>query len=108
MLLTAACQCGANQYSFSVSNESLPLKAHLCSCNISRRISGVLVTSYVPIPSYNSPPGLDKLTKYKSSDILNRYFCSICGAHMFLEYSHDGHFEVSTGTLDSSDDVVEY
>jgi hypothetical protein len=106
--LTVACHCGATTYSFSVPAESLPLEAYLCHCNISRRISGLLCTSYVPIPTSNAPPDLTPLTAYKSSDILKRHFCSTCGTQLFLEYNADGHFEVSTGTVDRADGVIKF
>jgi len=110
--LTVACMCGAASHNFSAPVSSLPLPTHLCSCDISRRISGSLLTSYVDITHGLDAlkPHLSALTPYRSSDILTRHFCSTCGTQMYLEYSHDGHFEAATGTLqiDSSDDVVDY
>ncbi|KAF2685042.1 hypothetical protein K458DRAFT_417143 [Lentithecium fluviatile CBS 122367] len=110
--LTVACLCGAASHTFSVPASAFPLPTHLCSCNISRRISGSLLTSYVNITHGVDPPkpDLSALTPYKSSDILTRHFCSTCGTQMYLEYNHDGHFEAATGTLqvDSTDNVVEH
>ncbi|KAF1967280.1 hypothetical protein BU23DRAFT_516579 [Bimuria novae-zelandiae CBS 107.79] len=110
--LTVACMCGAAKHIFQVPKSSLPLSTHLCSCNISRRISGSLLTSYFNIThGSNSPkPALNNLTPYKSSDILTRHFCATCGTQMYLEYSHDGHFEAATGTLqvDNTDGLIEY
>lgn len=106
--LAASCHCKANQYSFSVPASALPLPAYLCHCNISRRISGLLFTSYVEIPSGNPPPDLSKLTAYVSSNILTRRFCSTCGTQLFLKYSADGVWCVSTGTLDRSDGIVDF
>lgn len=104
--------CGAATHTFNVPTTSLPLPTHLCSCNISRRISGSLLTSYVNITHGSNPPKPDvtALTRYKSSDVLTRYFCSTCGTQMYLEYNHDGHFEAATGALhvDSTDDIVDY
>lgn len=104
--------CGAAAHTFQVSTSSLPLPTHLCSCNISRRISGSLLTSYVNITYGPDPPkpDLSALTPYKSSDILTRYFCSTCGTQMYLEYKRDGHFEAATGTLqlESTDGIIDY
>lgn len=105
--ITVACHCQNNRYSFKVDWEELPYKPHLCSCNISRRISGVLFTSYVPVPKRNAAPEQTSLTAYKSSDLLNRHFCSTCGTHMFLEYS-DGHWEVATGLVSDADEILQY
>jgi len=105
--ITITCHCKRNQYSFEVDREELPFKAQLCSCNISRRISGVLFTSYVPVSDRNAAPGRTNLTAYKSSDLLNRHFCTICGTHMFLEYA-DGHWEVATGLIPDADEILQY
>ncbi|KAF2729255.1 DUF636 domain protein [Polyplosphaeria fusca] len=110
--LDVSCLCGAVTHSFSVPVGSLPLASNLCSCNISRRISGSLLTSYVNIT--HSPdtkrPNLEALTPYRSSTILTRHFCSTCGTQMYLEYDQDGHFEAATGTIqaDNTDNIVEW
>ncbi|KAF2467927.1 uncharacterized protein BDR25DRAFT_374247 [Lindgomyces ingoldianus] len=111
--LKLSCHCGTNTHTFTVPLSSLPLPAHFCNCNISRRISGSLLTSYISLPSTSptSPnPDLSALTPYKSSDILTRYFCTTCGTHMYLEYASDGHFEAATGTLivESTDGIVDF
>lgn len=106
--LTASCHCKANQYSFTIPQSALPLLAYLCHCNISRRISGLLFTSYVAIPPGNPPPDLSNLTAYVSSNILTRRFCKTCSTQLFLEYSADGAWWVSTGTLDRSDGIVDF
>jgi len=106
--LTASCHCRANQFTFSVPTTSLPLLAYLCHCNISRRISGSLFTSYVAVPAANGSPDLRNLTAYKSSNILTRWFCTTCSTHLFLEYSADGAWWTSTGTLDRSNGIVSF
>ncbi|KAF2827109.1 hypothetical protein CC86DRAFT_323020 [Ophiobolus disseminans] len=111
--LTVSCSCGVAKHTFQVSSSSLPLPAHLCSCDISRRISGSLLTSYINIthPATSpSKPDTSRLTPYDSSGILRRWFCTTCGTHMYLEYHSDRHFEAATGTLqcEASDDIVEF
>ncbi|KAF2276555.1 uncharacterized protein EI97DRAFT_43896 [Westerdykella ornata] len=108
--LTSSCFCGRSTYTFSVPTSSLPLDLRLCSCDISRRTSGTLFTSYITVPAGNPEPDLSTLTAYESSSILTRHFCSTCGTHMFLEYRADEHFEVASGTLqlESTDGIVDY
>lgn len=110
--LAVSCYCGSATHTFHVPLASLPLPTHLCSCNISRRISGSLLTSYVNITHGLDPPNpnVSQCTPYRSSDILTRHFCSTCGTHMYLEYHHDGHFEAATGTLqvESTEGIVDY
>jgi hypothetical protein len=110
--LMVSCSCGTATHTFAVPLSSLPLPSHLCNCDISRRISGSLLTSYINIThSLEAPkPDISNLTAYDSSDILRRWFCSTCGTHMYLEYHSDGHFEAATGTLqvDKSDRIVQF
>ncbi|KAF2269571.1 hypothetical protein CC78DRAFT_434668, partial [Lojkania enalia] len=107
-----SCLCSAAKHKFLVPSDALPLPTNLCNCNISRRISGTLLTSYINISHYDGvpTPELTVLTPYKSSEILTRYFCSICGTQMYLEYNHDGHFEAATGTLqvDNTDGIIDF
>lgn len=103
--LTTCCHCGAASHSFAVPASSLPLPTYLCNCNTSRRCSGSLLTSYVNIthPTDLAPcppnPDIVALTPYQSSTQLTRWFCRLCGTHMYLQYHDDGHFEAATGTL---------
>ena len=110
--LTVSCHCGAATHTFSVPTSSLPLPTHLCNCDCSRRISGSLLTSYINITHDPAAPKPDvsALSKYPSSAILNRYFCSACGTQMYLEYHKDGHFEAATGTLqvESTDGIIKF
>lgn len=105
--IRASCMCRAATHTFTAPTSSLPLPAHLCSCNISRRISGALLTSYVRFPD-GSKPDVSSLKAYRSSDILRRHFCPTCGTQMYLEYADDGHFEVATGCLERTEGVVEF
>lgn len=85
--LAVACSCGLARYDFSVPTSSLPLATYLCSCDISRRISGSLLTSYFRIEDGidSKKPDLDNLTPYKSSEILTRHFCTTCGTQMYVD-----------------------
>ena len=108
-IISLTCHCGQHKYSFKVPTSSLPIQQRLCHCNISRRISGCLFTSYFPIPTSNAPPDTSGLTAYKSSDILSRYFCSTCSTHLYCRYNSDGHFEASHGSvLGKTDDLFEF
>ena len=108
LTLSIHCHCRTSTHTFTLPTSLLPLPSNLCNCDISRRISGSLLTSYVPIthrtPSNPQPakPNLESLICYSSSGILNRWFCATCGTHMYLEYLSSGDFWAATGTLDSS------
>lgn len=98
-----SCSCGSTNHTFNAPLSALPFPSHLCGCDISRRISGSLLTSYINITLTpdDAKPDTSKCTAYNSSSILRRWFCSTCGTHMYLEYYADGHFEAATGTLNT-------
>ncbi len=109
--LSLSCHCRTTTHTFTVPISSLPLPSNLCNCTTSRRISGSLLTSYIPIthPTSSSPspqnPALGSVTCYPSSSILNRWFCSTCGTHMYIEYLASGDWWAATGTLEYDGDV---
>ncbi|KAK9385114.1 Mss4-like protein [Lipomyces mesembrius] len=79
----AACLCGSNSHPISFPKSSLPVPVHLCHCDTTRHVSGLLCSSYVPIP--DAPFPVTSLTQYHSSPEVTRYFCSTCGAPMFVK-----------------------
>lgn len=104
--IKVSCLCGFSRTSLSVPNSSLPLIAVLCHCNTSRHVSGLLYTSYAPLPS--APDDLHGLTEYRSSNDLSRFFCSSCGAHMFGHQKSTDTWKVATGVLDKSEQLVQF
>ncbi|KAK9327873.1 hypothetical protein V1520DRAFT_347577 [Lipomyces starkeyi] len=63
----------------SIAKSSLPVPVHLCHCDTSRHVSGILCSSYVPIP--DAPFPVTSLTQHHSSPEVTRYFCSTCGCN---------------------------
>ncbi len=85
-IIKARCFCGANDYSASVPNSSLPLQRHLCQCNSCRHGTGALFYSEIDWP--DPVPDSATLTKHSFSDNCDTYFCSTCGAHIFWHTHH--------------------
>lgn len=70
----------------------------LCHCYACRHSSGVLFTSYFPI---DRPDLSDKLRCWRSGTAA-RYFCFICGCHLFIENQvsdESTKWGVATGTV---------
>ena len=102
--LTVTCLCGAVQRSVLPDTISAAQGLTLCHCTTCRHTSGLLFTSYYPIlqPSslsgltaYSPPQGCDPETSN------TRYFCSVCGCHVFRSTSTPTGtvWAVATGTL---------
>ncbi|KAH8698323.1 Mss4-like protein [Talaromyces proteolyticus] len=94
-----ACLCG------QVSQQIVLSASHInqlsfCHCDSCRSTSGVLCTSYLALhspPSFSSP----RLKQYAQSAHVSRWFCGICGAHVFAHCREEGQdrYLVATGLL---------
>ncbi|KAF9884871.1 hypothetical protein FE257_000938 [Aspergillus nanangensis] len=86
--LTASCLCRNVQFTLDVATDILPLKAHLCHCNVCRQTHGAPCSFHAPLPegispNFIAPSSLDKLTPYTHATSLStRFFCSTCGCHI--------------------------
>ena len=89
------CLCGRSNFQTDIDRSVLPIKAHLCHCNICRRTHGILHTYHAPWPSQPDAV-INSLKSYKSSERVVRYFCSTCGAHMLDVDVKTGEWMVST------------
>ncbi|KAI9700780.1 MAG: hypothetical protein M1836_002149 [Candelina mexicana] len=104
--LTAQCHCKFNTHAIHVPTTSLPLPTYICHCTTSRRVSGLLFTTYISLP--HGPTKFTDLASYASSTSLVRYFCSRCGAHMFGFHKPSKVWKVATGVLDRTEGIVEF
>ncbi|KAF2457989.1 Mss4-like protein, partial [Lineolata rhizophorae] len=105
-----SCLCRRTSFTIPLPTSYVPQAKHLCHCNVCRRTSGTLFTSYLTLPSDPSttpPSGLDLalLTPYTSST-LTRYFCPTCGTHVAVRGHTDGALLVCAGTLERTQGVV--
>ncbi|KAK0655133.1 Mss4-like protein [Cercophora newfieldiana] len=95
-MITISCLCGAARQILSPSpHDSNSIT--ICHCDSCRHLTGLLFTTYAPI---KGAPFLAGLTKYSPSASSTRYFCSICGCHIFRHNEHG--WAVATGTITSS------
>ncbi|CAH0041136.1 unnamed protein product [Clonostachys rhizophaga] len=78
----------------------------LCHCNTCRHTTGLLCTSYLPI---QEPEISANLRVFRTSGKSARYFCRICGCHVFRnEENSKGEAEwgVATGVVSRTDNDV--
>ncbi|KAI1619103.1 Mss4-like protein [Exophiala viscosa] len=95
--LIATCLCGINAEKLQLDSQ-IPFSVSSCACNSCRYSSGVLYTSRIPIRQ--RPTAVEKLQRYDSSNKLSRYFCPVCGSHMFVHAVKDDSWSVCSGAVD--------
>ncbi|OJD12771.1 hypothetical protein AJ78_06688 [Emergomyces pasteurianus Ep9510] len=106
--IVCLCNCASQTVSLDWSPGpnmgSHPSVLALCHCDACRRTTGSLCTSYVPLKrGTQSLPKLNGLVEYVESTVVSRWFCEICGAHVFLQLKGDDErgetFMVARGTI---------
>ncbi|KAL4936528.1 hypothetical protein BDV06DRAFT_204882 [Aspergillus oleicola] len=95
MVLSISCLCGTvtGQVQLDLSTNAL----NICHCADCRAVSGQICTIYYLL---QAKPALDNLVQYQQSDTLSRYFCAICGAHVFAYAQRTGRFFAASGLID--------
>lgn len=81
------CLCGLNAQTIDIiqpEDGANKISLELCHCDSCRFSSGQLCTSYYPIAE---PAIGDNLRAYRTNDGMLRYFCRVCGCHIFRETS---------------------
>ncbi|PGH33930.1 hypothetical protein GX50_03251 [[Emmonsia] crescens] len=105
--------CLCNRASQTVSLDWSPESVlAFCHCTTCRRTTGLLCTSYVPLKrGTQSAPNLNGLIEYVESTAASRWFCEICGAHVFLQLKgdeeHGEKFMVARGTIADTEPQTE-
>ncbi|KAL4949964.1 Mss4-like protein [Aspergillus filifer] len=95
MMHSISCLCGTvvQQGLLDRSIDAL----NVCHCADCRAVSGQICTSYYRL---QTKPNIVSLVEYQQSDTLDRYFCGVCGAHVFAYVQRTGHFFVASGVID--------
>ena len=103
-----SCLCRKVTGSANVPVAKLPLPYSLCHCNICRHQTGLLCASYATLPKDSTDVTFKgPLKRYNASNIVTRFFCSHCGANVYLQDSREPGFDICTGALDRADGVIE-
>ncbi|PKS08589.1 hypothetical protein jhhlp_004975 [Lomentospora prolificans] len=86
-VLTARCFCKAVQFTLTVPAALLPLRVHMCHCNVCRYMRGTPCVWHAPLPKGIEPRFVeplnkeDMLTEYRHGAAV-RLFCKTCGCHI--------------------------
>ncbi len=100
MMLKGTCLCGAVRLEVSGQLERLP---EACHCSQCRKQSGHFLAAVNVRRTELSILGGDKVTWYRSSDKVQRGFCSVCGSSLFWNPTIEGYeyTAVAMGLFDS-------
>lgn len=104
--VTIRCLCRRIDSQIELSTASLPADIALCHCELCRKTSGVLFTSYLALTK--PPKFLSDLTEYRVSENASRYFCGRCGAHVAAQSACNSPltFSVASGSVEHNGDVA--
>lgn len=108
------CHCGHASQTISglppdpgLASGTGPPPLNLCHCRPCRKNTGLLCVSYMRI---KAPPRAKGLVAYRATEHFERFFCGICGCHVFWrggEPGEDPVWAVATGVIQGSAELRE-
>ena len=104
-IVTFGCACRQVTGSFKAHERDLPLPLTLCHCYTCRHQSGLMCITGASLPPGTEFDVKGPLAVYKASEDLSRFFCSNCGANVYMD-DKDSKKEISTGVLESAEGLV--
>ncbi|KAJ5543160.1 hypothetical protein N7535_005589 [Penicillium sp. DV-2018c] len=108
--LTASCHCKSIRFTIIAPADILPLKTHICHCNVCRYTHGTPCIFHATLPAglapqFIAPSSIDNLTAYAHAESLStRYFCSTCGCQIGDKGHDDGGWTISTSIFTEPND----
>ncbi|KAJ9660794.1 hypothetical protein H2198_002333 [Neophaeococcomyces mojaviensis] len=105
--LRASCHCSGVQFEIVPPSDGKRYTARLDTCSSCRRSAGfeIMAWASVPLTKIQMPDGTPlnlssgTLKEYVSSHGHRRYFCSVCGAKVFIRKDNESCVEVAVGIL---------
>ena len=81
-MIHGSCLCGAIKYEIDGPLEDM----HNCHCSMCRKSHGAGFATYAEVQSKDLrfTAGTERLTRYRSSEHVERSFCSQCGSRLFF------------------------
>ncbi|MGD2133305.1 MAG: GFA family protein [Maricaulaceae bacterium] len=100
-MLKGGCLCGAVSVEVDGEVEHQP---EACHCSICRKQSGHVLAAVNVRRDALKVSGADKVSWYRSSEKVDRGFCSVCGSTLFWKPNMGGyeHTAVAMGVFDGS------
>ena len=98
--VSGGCQCGAVRYH---ATEMLD-NSHICHCRMCQKAAGNIFIALVAAPREAITWTRGTPARFRSSEHVDRGFCSACGTPLFYENINGGHVNFTTGSLDHPED----
>ncbi len=94
--ITGGCQCGAVRYAI----HAPPTGPHICHCRMCQKAFGSFFAPLVGVKlaAFELTRGAPSI--FRSSDEVERGFCSRCGTPLTFHYVGKGHVSIAIGSLD--------
>lgn len=94
--LTGGCQCGAVRYAL----HAAPTDPHICHCRMCQKAAGSFFMPLAGVPRDRFELTRGLLAIFRSSDPVERGFCSACGTPLTFSYRDSDRISVTLGSLD--------
>jgi hypothetical protein len=94
--LTGGCQCGAVRYALL----SAPDHASVCHCRMCQKASGGPLMAFARVKKDNLRWTRGQPASFRSSNLVERHFCSACGTPLTYNLIESPNISVSAGSLD--------
>ena len=97
--LVGGCLCGAVRYRLA----SAPFGAGWCHCRMCQLNSGSPAMAFAKVPSadFIVESGAERIRRYASSEIAERWFCGLCGTPLLVRDFAGTTHDFSAATLDA-------
>lgn len=96
-LLTGGCQCGAVRYHTTEIHDNV----HICHCRMCQKAVGNIFAALVAAPDDAMTWTRGKPSVFRSSERVERGFCSRCGTPLFVRTVGSGRTDLTIGSLDA-------
>lgn len=93
---SGGCQCGAVRYHTTAMLDN----SHLCHCRMCQKAVGNLFAALVAAPSDALTWTRGAPATFRSSEHVERGFCSACGTPLFYHDVNSGRINLTVGSLD--------
>jgi hypothetical protein len=100
--MTGGCQCGAVRYAL----HAAPTGASICHCRMCQKAFGSFFAPLAGVPPEDFEVTRGALSIFRSSDLVERGFCSQCGTPLSFHYVGKPRISISIGSLDEPERVA--
>jgi hypothetical protein len=98
---SGGCQCGAIRYQA----KSLLDNPHVCHCRMCQKAAGNFFTALVGVPLTDFTWTRGTPSTFKSSEHVERGFCSRCGTPLFFRHDQNQHISMTIGSFDHPETI---